>query len=81
MDYKKLNELLGSFYELRRKPKIESERPDMDEGTSGYEVYHVEGDIYVKLTIRVDSYGDNEEILGIEFVSPKTVQVTNFEKL
>jgi len=81
MDYTKLNELLGNLYTLRRQPKIESERPDCDEGTSGYEIFHVEGDIYVKLTIAVDSYGDNEEVTGIEFVSPKTVQVTNFEKL
>ena len=81
MDYTKLNELLGNLYTLRRQPKIESERPDIDEGTKGYEIFHVEEDIYVKLTIAVDSYGDNEEVTGIEFVSPKTVQVTNFEKL
>jgi len=81
MDYKELNELLSDFNKLRRNTKIASERPDIDEGTPGYEVYHVEGDVYVKLTIDTDSYGEYEFVRGVEFVSPKTVQVTNFEKL
>ncbi len=81
MDYTQLNELLSDFDKLRRNKAVESKLPDYEEGTDGYEVYHIEDDVYVKLTIYTDSYGDNECVTGIEFVSPRTVQVTNFEKL
>jgi len=84
MDYKKLNEVLSDLNALRRTSCHESKTHDYDydnDGSLGYEIYHFEGDVYIKLIIRLDSYGDNEQIVGVEFVSPQVVKVTNFEPI
>ena len=78
MDYGKLNEILKDFRTLRRGKPVETKAADSYEGTLGYEVYHIEDDIYIKLHIYTDSYGENEFVVGVELVSPTVVQVTNF---
>lgn len=42
------------------------------EGETGlsYEIYQ-SGDLYIKVKIETDSYGDNENITGIQFVEPR----------
>lgn len=42
------------------------------------EIYHITDDLYVKLTLKTDSYGDNEGISGISLVSPVVKQVQDF---
>ena len=79
MDYKKLNELLSDFSTIRRGKCVEKKSPEDYE--TGFEVYHLEDNTYIKLTIYTDSYGDNEQVVGIEFVSPQVVQLTNFEPI
>ena len=83
MDYKKLNEVLSDLRALRRTPCHESKPCDYDsyEREPGYEIYHFEGDVYIKLHIDTDSYGNQEEVIGVEFVSPQVVKVTNFEPI
>jgi hypothetical protein len=81
MDYKSLNEALSDFSKLRRGKPIESKVADSYDGALGYEVYHFKDDVYVKLSIYVDSYGENESICGVEFVQPQEVRVTNFEPI
>lgn len=36
-------------------------------------------ELFIKFKITSDSYGDNEQITGIQFVKPKVVTVTQFE--
>ena len=36
-------------------------------------------ELYVKIELTSDSYGDNEQITSIQFVKPKVVTVTQFE--
>lgn len=42
------------------------------------EIYHISDDLYIKLTFKTDSYGDNEAISGISLVSPVVKQVQDF---
>jgi hypothetical protein len=80
MDYGKLNEFLSDFNMLRAKGrKVETKQPGDYE--TGYEVYEISEGVYVKLIVYVDSYGENESVVGVEFVQPKTVTVTNFEPI
>ena len=81
MNYKKINEKLKDFNLIRNGQKIESKSPDGEEYENGYEIYKLDDDIYVRLEIYEDSYGDNEAVVGIQFIKPKVVTVTEFETL
>jgi hypothetical protein len=90
MDYKKLNEILGSLRALRRKQTpVETIVVNelAGEGSQGeeneiYEVYSIpDSDMFIKLRISSDSYGDNEFIDGITFVKPQQKTVTNYEPI
>jgi hypothetical protein len=85
MDFKQLNELLKDLHELRNSKNLISQdvihkidgEGDMGEEGVSFEVYKIPVDnLYIRLKITTDSYGDNEQISGIEFVQPieKTIQ-------
>lgn len=85
----KLNPLLKDLELLRRKnnaevtlvvKKIEDGNDIQGVEGESYEIYKV-ADIYVKIKISTDSYGDNERITGLEFVKPIVKQVTDFESI
>jgi len=89
MNYKILNEALKDLCKLRRGKteftevinEIDGEGDQGEEGLS-YEVYKLSGtDIYIKLEVRTDSYGDNESITGIQFVQPTEKLVKVFETI
>jgi hypothetical protein len=77
MDYTKLNAKLANLKSLRRGTPMAKTRPE-DEYSTWTEIYPFDEDVYVKLTIRQDSYGENEFIEGIQFVKPQVKQVTDF---
>ena len=79
MDYAKLNELLRNLDSLRNGKPVETHKEEYS--SSWYEVYHIEDDIYVKIHLYEDSYGNDEAITGLEFVTPTKVTVTNFEPI
>src|SRR5208283_1660296 len=90
MNYRQLNEALKNLNSLRNSGKrverviekeIGEESSQGDEGIS-YEVYKspVEG-IFIKLKITTDSYGNNDHVAGIEFVTPKEKTVTSYEPI
>lgn len=90
MDYKKLNEMLKDLNKLRNSSKMVEKpvvkdlngREEQGESSEIYEIYPTdEKDIFIRLTINSDSYGDNEFVNGIEFVSPIQRQVTNYESV
>lgn len=53
---------------------------------SGYEgtretIYDLKNGIFLKIIETQDSYGNDEQITGIQFVKPKEVLVTQFEAI
>jgi len=79
MDYKKINEALRDISAIRNKKAVETVKTDED---TTDEVYPSEiEDVFIKLTVTTDSYGDNEKITSIQFVSPVTKNITNYEPI
>lgn len=89
MNLTKINEVLKDLKQLRYRGKpveveVVKEIRDEEQGEEGlsYEIYNLDtDDLYVKLKINTDSYGDNESITGLEFVKPKEVIVTKFQSV
>lgn len=90
MDYKKLNAMLKDLNALRNSSKMVektvvkdlSGREEQGKSNEIYEIYPTdEKDIFIRLTINSDSYGCNEFVNGVEFVSPVQKQVTNYESV
>lgn len=87
MEFKEINALFKDINKLRSQKiettvahKVDGETQG-DEGTS-FEICPVPNQqLFVRLTIKTDSYGDNETISSIEFVQPIERKVTNYESL
>jgi len=93
MDYQKLNEILGDLNSFRFKNrskklntevihKVEGEGSQGDYGLT-YEIYPCPFDskVFISLRITTDSYGDNESVTGITFVTLTTKTVTSYEPI
>jgi len=96
MDIKFVNEILADFRNIRSSWKndkwtkvsekvskeIEGEGEQGEEGEAT-EVYQSKlyPSIYVKFELRTDSYGDNEHVIGVQFVKPIIKEVTDFEPI
>lgn len=86
MNYTKLNKYLADLEALRNtkpvKRDVLSTNENEIQGVEGVinEVYEVDG-FFLKLTIKTDSYNDNERVTGIEFVQPIEKVITTFESL
>lgn len=88
-----LNTILADLDDFRYKNKSKLKQTnvvkeidgDGEQNESGlsFEVYPFPGieNLYVKLRITTDSYGDNEAVTGIEFVKPTEKVVTVYEKI
>jgi len=60
---------------------IDDEANRGDEGIS-YEIYQLPfDDLYLKFEIRTDSYGDNERVTSMQFVTPKKKEITVYETI
>lgn len=81
MNYTKLNEVLKNLNTLRRGEALERVSNEDNNYNGQTEVYKIDEGVYVKLTIYEDSYGENEAVIGIEFVAPVEVRATNFQPL
>lgn len=95
LDISLLNKYLSDLDDFRyknAKKRIHTETikeidPEGEQGESGlsFEIYPFPesqiADLYVKLRITTDSYGDNESVCGIEFVKPKEKLIQYFEKI
>jgi hypothetical protein len=77
MDYTKLNAKLAKLNSLRRGSPLAKTEPSEDDST-WIEVYPFDEDVCIKLTLKVDSYGENEFITGIQFVKPVVKSVTDY---
>lgn len=91
MSYSVINEALSDIESLRYNSKkfkkisnslIDNLRGDERQGEYNeiIEVYSLGiDDLHIKLTLRTDSYGDNEFVHSIQIVKPVVKQVTDFE--
>ena len=90
MNYKQLNDCLKNLNSLRNSGKrieriiekeLDGEGSQGEEGVS-YEVYKLPiENVFIKLKITTDSYGNNEHVAGIEFVTPKEKTITSYEPI
>jgi len=86
MDYKKINDLFGDLNSFYHNNNIvhqeQTATGDGYESSYGerYVVYDakLEDGYFVKISYKTDSYGDNEEIIGIEFVKGKEKKITKY---
>lgn len=94
MDYKQFNEIFANLNQIRygRNPwikvtaEIEYEiSGGGEQGRQGvrYEVYECpfDSEVYLRFTITTDSYGDNEQISGIQFVKAAEKTIKTYESL
>lgn len=93
MELKQINEVLQdlSQHTLQKKFKlVESNEPrnywsekNRGDTSTRTEIYEVDKDkkVFFKISRQTDSYGDNESVVGISFVTPKEVKVTAFEAI
>ena len=93
MELKLINEILSdlSASTLRKKFNlVESNEPrdyfqekSQGENSKKVEIYEVDkkAKTFLKVERTTDSYGDNESIVGISFVTPKEVKVTAFQPI
>jgi len=87
MDYKKINEILADFDAIRTSSKyklVESiDGVDSNNGDYGdYEVYETGiEDILIKLEIENNSYSDEEEVIGIQFVKIVKRQILEYKTI
>lgn len=86
-ELKKLNKWLGDLGALRsnntpvQKNVVREIDSEGEQGASGesYEIYKLTEEVYVELAINTDSYGYNEFVAGLKFVTPVEKVVTKFE--
>lgn len=83
MSYQLINEALKDISSLRyshKKFNRVTKEIREDEYNETTEVYSLgEDDLYIKIVLRSDSYGDNESVNSIQIVKPVVKQVTDFE--
>lgn len=93
LTFTQLNELLTqfNFSKLERvSTKKYSDRESADLGKENnstgdeqytVDIYKVTDTLYLKVFNYEDSYGNDEQVVGLEFVTPKVVQITEFQRL
>ena len=93
MELKQINEVLQdlSQHTLQKKFKlVEENQPrnywsekNQGDTSTRTEIYEVDKDkkVFLKISRQTDSYGTNQSIVGISFVTPKEVKVTAFEAI
>ena len=76
----------GETYYKAKLVEKKIEKVIEDEGEQGesglsYEVYKITEELFIRLTINTNSYGDDEFINGIEFVKPKEKNIVVYETI
>ena len=93
MELKQINEILSDLSENSLGKKftlVESSEPrnywskkNLGNTSTKSEIYEVDkkNKVFLKVQRATDSYGDNESLVGVSFVTPKEVKVTAFEAI
>ena len=80
IEIKKINQVLsniGNFY----KYKSVATENDGEYRPSTTNIYDVGDGLFLKETIRVDSYGNEPELTELQFVQPVTRTITDYETI
>jgi len=89
MNYKKVNEVLSNLnglgkYKLVSSDKSEDFGKEKSQGYTGTKTeirdLGVEG-LFLKVTYHDNSYGNDERIVGLQFVKPATVKVVDYKPI
>lgn len=79
---KEVNQILGDLDDLRNSNEKVSRVEDENDCTIIYEIYHIKSkDLYVRLTLKENSYDDEEYVSGIQFVKPVTKTIVAYENI
>lgn len=88
-DYKTINEILSNLSSIKSNKdftRVVNNYTTEGEYEGSYSEYinvykYKDTDIFIKITTRTDSYGDNESVHSVQFVKPIVKQVTDFETI
>ena len=92
MSLKVINEALGDINNLRYCKKFAKVASETIDNLRGYErqgeynevieIYDLKVDnLFIKLTLRTDSYGEDEKIYSVQIVAPVVKTVTDYEPI
>jgi hypothetical protein len=81
IEIKKLNQILSNIGNFGSKYKSVAKESDGEYRPSTTNIYDVGDGLFLKETIRVDSYGNEPELTELQFVQPVTKTVTDYETI
>jgi hypothetical protein len=81
IEIKKINQVLSNIGNFSNKYKSVAYENDGEYRPSTTNIYDVGDGLFLKETIRVDSYGNEPELTELQFVQPVTKTVTDYETI
>lgn len=81
IEIKKINEVLSNIGNFSSKYKSIAYESDDEYRPSTTTIYDVGDGLFLKETIKVDSYGNEPELTELQFVQPVTKTVTDYETI
>lgn len=79
IEIKKINEVLSNIGNFSNKYKSVAYNNDGEYRPSTTNIYDVGNGLFLKETIRVDSYGNEPELTELQFVQPVVKTVTDYQ--
>lgn len=81
IEIKKVNEVLSKIGNFSSKYKSVAKESDGDYRPSTTNIYDVGDGLFLKETIKVDSYGNEPELTELQFVQPVTKTITDYQTI
>lgn len=81
IEIKKLNEILSNIENFQRKYKSVAEQNNGEYHPSTTNIYDVDDGLFLRVVVKVDSYGENSVITELQFVQPVVKNVTGYEAI
>ena len=81
IEIKKVNEVLSKIGNFSSKYKSVAKESDGEYRPSTTNIYDVGDGLFLKETIKVDSYGNEPELTELQFVQPVTKTITDYQTI
>jgi uncharacterized protein (UPF0264 family) len=81
IEIKKLNQILSNIGNFGSKYKSVAYENDGEYRPSTTNIYDVGDGLFLKETIKVDSYGNEPELTELQFVQPVSRTITDYETI
>ncbi len=81
IEIKKINQVLSNIGNFSNKYESVAKESDGEYRPSTTNIYDVGDGLFLKETIRVDSYGNEPELTELQFVQPVTRTITDYETI